>query len=72
MIKYFQKYQNYYLLKNNMNLEIYNFTDNTYKYDGNSRPNKKINKNTIFECASLSKQVFAYICAMCDDWKCVK
>lgn len=61
MIKYFQKYQNYYLLKNNMNLAIYNFTDNAYKYDGNSRPNKKINKNTIFECASLSKQVFAYI-----------
>ena len=44
-----------------MNLAIYNFTDNAYKYDGNSRPNKKINKNTIFECASLSKQVFAYI-----------
>jgi len=45
----------------NKNLAIYNFTDNAYKYDGNSRPNEKINKNTIFECASLSKQVFAYI-----------
>lgn len=37
-----------------MNLAIYNFTDNTYKYDGNSRPNKKIK----IECYSNGEEIY--------------
>ena len=68
MTYYYNKYLKYkskYLeLKNNdmvgggkdYGLALYNFDINDFSYSG-----KKINNKSIFQCASLSKQVFTII-----------
>jgi hypothetical protein len=44
-----------------MNFAFYSFENDEIIYSGNAKNNQPINENTIFECASLTKIIMAYI-----------